>query len=380
MKKKIVSITLACMMLAGATLAGCGSKDDAATTDGNGTSISQEEQGDEEETEDSSTEKEEISITSDELDTSEIYGADNSDIKIGLTLMSYDMTFFQDMLAQIRATADELGITVIDYDGGNDVAQQANAVDDLLAQNVDALFLNPVDGDAIGGAVLQANSDGVPVVTVDVRSIEGDIVCHTSSDNLMIGEEAAKAAVEALVERNGSEKGIVYILGFDAVSSMRDRVKGFTAYLDQYPDIEYVHEEPVTLTTEATLEKMEAALQTYGEGSVDLIYGANETTAVGILSAAEAAGRTDFGVVGVDDSPVLNEALANPDSIYLASVVQDPMNMGKVGVELAVMAAKGIDPKATYVGTSLKTITKDTIASYLEELEAKRAELAEYYN
>ncbi|MDO4312208.1 MAG: substrate-binding domain-containing protein [Eubacteriales bacterium] len=364
MKKKVVSAMLV-MTMAVSLLAGCGTE---ASGDDAGAAAEE------------TKEVEEVAITGEEFDPSEVYDLDNSDIKIGLTLMTYDMQFFQDMLAQAKATADELGVELVDYDGGSDTTKQANAVDDLVSQNVDALFLNPVDGDAIGGATQEANGAEIPVITVDVKSSTGRVECHVSSDNKMIGEEAAKAAVELLKEKNGSESGFIYILGYDSISSIRDRAEGFIEYIEQFPDIEYVHEDPDTLTAEKALEKMEAVLQTYSEGNVDVIFGANETDAIGVLSAADAAGRKDFKVIGVDDTPTLNEALADADSIYYASVVQQPMEMGKYGIELCTMAAQGVDLGATYISTPLLTITKDTIADYEKEMAEKREALADYYD
>ncbi len=368
MKKKVVSMMLIAAM-AVSMLAGCGES-----------SSGEETAAPEETAEESGESAEEKDITGEEFDPSEVYEKDNSGIKIGLTLMSYDMQFFQDMLAQAKSTADELGVKLVDYDGSSDTTKQANAVDDLVSQGVDALFLNPVDGDAIGGSTQEANGAEIPVITVDVKSSTGKVECHVSSDNKMIGEEAAKAAVELLKEKNGSESGFIYILGYDSISSIRDRAEGFIEYIEQYPDIEYVHEDPDTLTAEKALEKMEAVLQTYSEGKVDVIFGANETDAIGVLSAAEAAGRKDFNVIGVDDSPTLNEALADADSIYYASVVQQPMEMGKYGVELCTMAAQNMDLGATYIATPLLTVTKDTIADYEKEMAEKREALAEYYD
>lgn len=322
------------------------------------------------------------SMTSDEASAaiSEIYEADNSDIKIGYTLMTYNMQFFQDMTAQARATAAELGVTLVENDGKLDVTEQANGVDDMIARGVDALYLNPVDGDAIGGSVLLANAEGIPVITVDVRAGDGEVEAHVSSDNIAIGKAAAEAAVQYIKEKNGSESGKVYVLGFDPASTLRDRAAGFIEYMEDYPEIETVFDQVTELSTEASLSKMESALQTYGEGQLDVVFGANETNAVGVVSAATNANRSDFIVIGVDDSPVLNEMLEDPDSIYYASVVQEPMTMGKLGVELCVAAANGIDMPADYVATTLQTITKDTIGEYLEKLDAIRADLKDYYD
>ena len=193
MKKRVVSVLLVAAM-AVSMLAGCGE-----STSG-GESEETKEAAETEDTAEDGTEAEaaEKSITGEEFDPSEVYEKDNAGIKIGLTLMTYDFQFFQDMIAQAKATADELGVELIDYDGSNDTTKQANAVDDLVSQGVDALFLNPVDGDAIGGATQEANGADIPVITVDVKSSTGKVECHVSSDNKRIGEEAAKAAVELL--------------------------------------------------------------------------------------------------------------------------------------------------------------------------------------
>ena len=70
--------------------------------------------------------------------------------------------------------------------------------DMIYAKKVDAIVLCPVDSDAIGTATLEANEAGIPVVTVDIRSNEGDVLAHVASDNKAIGEQAAKFAEEQL--------------------------------------------------------------------------------------------------------------------------------------------------------------------------------------
>lgn len=297
----------------------------------------------------------------------------DGDIVIGLTLMDYNFPFFQDMLAMAKYTAEQEGVKLIDIDAAGDVQKQLQGVEDLIAaSNVNALFLNPVDSEAISPATLQANEDGIPVVTVDVRSAQGDAVAHVASNNIQIGQEAAKYAVEVLKERNNGEvKGNVFVMGFPQITSIRDRADGFINYMADYPDVTIEYESPIGLNVQDALNLWEDKMQKYAEGTLDLVYGANSSNSTGILSATESAGRTDFGIIGVDDEPILLEALEKEGCPFLATVVQSPTQMGKIGIELCVKAAKGEPIDSAEVETPLEVVTRDTI----QEFNAKMADV-----
>jgi ribose transport system substrate-binding protein len=300
-------------------------------------------------------------------------------IVVGLTLMDYNFPFFQDMLAMAKLTADKLGVKLIDLDGAGNVETQLTGVEDMVnGMGIDALFLNPVDTDAIGPATLEANEAGIPVVTVDVRSAQGDVVAHVASNNTDIGREAGKYAVQLLKEKYGSEKGTVLMMGYPQITSMRDRMAGFEEIIAQYPDIELIKRDPIDLNVQEALNLMDDLLQTYPEGKLDVVYGANATNAVGINSATEAAGRSDFAIIGVDDDPELLNALQREGSPFAATVVQYPTEMGRLGVEIAVAAAKGETIPEKEVATAIKLITRDTIKQFLDDSAATQEAIKPY--
>ena len=305
--------------------------------------------------------------------------AEDDEIVIGLTLMDYNFPFFQDMLAMAKLTADKLGVKLIDLDGAGNVETQLTGVEDMInGMDIDALFLNPVDTDAIGPATLEANAAGVPVVTVDVRSSQGEVVAHVASNNMDIGREAGKYAVEQLKEKYGSEKGVVLMVGYPQITSMRDRMAGFEEIITQYPDIELIKKDPIDLNVQEALNLMDDLLQTYPEGKLDIVFGANATNAVGVNSATEAAGRSDFAIIGVDDDPELISALQREGSPFAATVVQYPTEMGRIGVEIAVAAAKGETIEESEVGTAIKLITRDTVEQFLADGAATQEAIAPF--
>lgn len=89
----------------------------------------------------------------------------------------------------------------------------------------------------------------------------------------------------------------------------------------------------------------------------------NDDMGMGALSAAQAAGRDDIIIGGVDG---LDDAVAAvKDGSYGVSVLQDSAGQGRVGVDVAVAAAKGeeVEPDTRI---PFRPITKDNVDAYLE--------------
>jgi ribose transport system substrate-binding protein len=301
------------------------------------------------------------------------------EITIGLTLMDYNFTFFQDMLAMAKKTAADNNVKLVDFDGAGNTTKQLTDCDDMIgALKVKALFLNPVDSDAIGPAVLDANDAGIPVITVDVRAAQGKVTAHVSSDNVEIGRMAARYAVEILKQRYGAEKGTVFVMGYPQISSIRGRAEGFVEVIKNYPDIKMIQSDPISLDVANAMKLMDDVLQANPSGSIDVVFGANETNANGILSSAESNDRKDFRVISVDDAENLLNALEDPENIFVATVVQSPTEMGRIGIEFCIKAARGETIDTPDVATAITLVTKDTIKQFRQDAKTLQDLIAPY--
>ena len=298
-------------------------------------------------------------------------------MRIGLTLMDYNFDFFQKMLAMAKKTAADQGVELLDFDGQGKQEVQMKVMEDMIAKKVDAIFLNPVDTAAIAPAVLEANDAGIPVITVDVRAASGKVLAHIASNNMEIGRLDGTYAVEYLTKKYGTAKGRILIQGYPQITSMRDRTAGFKEILAKYPTVEVVEIDPTHLDVQAAMSLAEDQLTRYPAGQVDIYFGSNSQTALGIMAAADTAKRKDVGIIGVDDEAEFLKALADPNSPFVATVVQYPTDMGKLGVEYAVRVAKGekLGDGTKEVGTAIKLITKDNIKDYAVEMDKILAEI-----
>ena len=97
---------------------------------------------------------------------------------IGFAVSTLANPFFVTMKDAGEATAAELGLEMVTLDAQDNNERQASQIEDLISQGVDVLIINPVDSDAVGTSVRQANEAGIPVITVTRPSNSGAVVQH----------------------------------------------------------------------------------------------------------------------------------------------------------------------------------------------------------
>lgn len=306
-------------------------------------------------------------------------GDDTEEIVIGVSLMDYQWEYFQDMAAAMRKVAAENGVTLIEADGGSDVAKQMKDIEDMIAAGkVKALVINAVSSAGIVPVIEEANAAGIPVITVDVQAEGGDVYAHVASDNKAIGATAAQDAVAYLESVYGEAKGTVACVGYPQISTMKDRAEGFCAEMAKYPNITVIDQSVVQLTSTDATNMGDDILTANPAGSLDVMFGCNAQVAMGLNAAVETAGRTDVMIYGVDEDEGELTYIANPDSTFTGTVVQYPTVMGRMGMEFAIKAVNGEAIENSFVATDIKIVNKENIEEFYKEKEAIKAEIADY--
>jgi len=236
----------------------------------------------------------------------------------------------------------------------DDREQQIQVVENFVARRVDALVLAPLDGTALVPPVELAARAKIPVVLVD-SGLESDIpVSSASTDNYNGGAIAGRHLGTLL-----GGKGKVILLRVVAGSigtSLREQ--GFLDTIaKEFPGIVVLSSDqyggPTRDTAYRTAQNL---INRYGR-EVDGVFGANESSCIGMLLALRDAGLAGGRVklVGFDAATQLVDALHAGDIQGL--VVQDPMNMGYLGVKSAVAALRGeAVPKVIDTGCTLVTL------------------------
>jgi ribose transport system substrate-binding protein len=149
-------------------------------------------------------------------------------------------------------------------------------------------------------------------------------------------------------------------------ASTAERERGFLDAVAAHKGLEVVSSNQYGgVTTESAFKVSENLLTSHkgpdGALTVQGIFCPNESTAFGMLRALEDdgfAGKVRF--VGFDSSPKLVDAIAKGHMD--ATVVQDPIRMGYLGVKAMVdhLAGKPVDKR---IDTGATLITRETMSS-----------------
>lgn len=242
----------------------------------------------------------------------------------------------------------------------DDREQQIAVVENFTTAKVDGIVIAPLDNTALLKPVRQAVAAGVEVVVFD-SALEGevgkDFVSFVATDNYEGGVKAGKRMGEIL-----GGKGKVMMLRYQIGSaSTMKREDGFLDTIKkEFPDIELIStDERAGATVESAMAKAENLLNKFTE--VDGIYTPNESSTFGMLRALQNAGRAGkIKFVGFDSSPKLLEAMEN-DEIH-GLVLQDPINMGYLGVKTMVSHLRG-QPIETRIDTGSVVATKENMTT-----------------
>ena len=338
MKKKTIALLLAAAM----TLAGCGGKAEApASTGGDdaGTEAPAETGGDDAEAPAQSGAK------------------DNADITIGFSSKDNSDTFVAAIADAAQARADELGVKLVMYDAGGDVNKQISDVETMIAQKVDAVIVIPQSVEGSAPVVGKCNDAGIPIIIDNGDIADTNFTAFVGCTDQESGEILGQWFVDNV------EKGskVCIIEGPMGPSGQVGRYAGFEA-VGMLEHFEVLSTQTANWKRDEAMALVEDWITQYGE-DLKAIICENDDMGLGALSACKAAGRSDIVVGGVDG---LDDAVAAVKAgEYGISVLQDSQGQGAVGVDVALQIIKGEEyEKDTRI--PFRAITAENVDAYLE--------------
>ncbi|HEY6325976.1 MAG TPA: substrate-binding domain-containing protein [Candidatus Cybelea sp.] len=273
---------------------------------------------------------------------------------IGVSIQNREAQFYQDMESGMRSEAAKYGYGLIVVDASRDNAKQQSQVEDFISKRVDAIVLTPYDSQAIGSAIAEANSAGIPVFTADIASTSGQgrVVAHIASDNVQGGFQAGTLICLAV------KSGSIAIIDEPEVTSVQDRVKGFKqAIAQRCPSVTIVAD----VDSGGTRDKASSDTGDILQAHRDLkgIFGINDDSALGALAAVRAAGLTGkIAIVGYDATPEARDAIGKGEMYGDAS--QYPVKIGSTTIDVIANYFAGKKPPPV-VKIGVGTFTKASL-------------------
>ena len=266
---------------------------------------------------------------------------------IGLSVSTQNNPFFVTLVEGAQEAADAAGVDLKVVDAGDDVTKQVSDIEDLISKDISVLIVNPVDSDAVTGAVEAAVAKGVKVISVD-RAVNGvEIDCQIASDNVA----GAELATQYIVDTLGEGIKVAELVGTSGASAAIDRGTGFHNIADAKLDV--VASQTANFDRTEGMSVMENMLQ--ANGDIQAVFAANDEMALGAVEAISGAGK-DILVVGFDATDDAIEAIKA--GRMGATIAQQPKLIGSTAIENAIKLINGESiPKTIPVEVTL--ITKD---------------------
>ena len=265
---------------------------------------------------------------------------------IGLSVSTQNNPFFVTLVDGAKAKADELGLTLTVVDAGDDVTKQVSDIEDLCSKDISVLIVNPVDSDAVAGAIEAAKAKGIRVIAVD-RAVNGvEIDCQIASDNVL----GAELATQFIVDTVGEGADVAELQGIAGASAAIDRGQGFHNIADTKLNV--VASQVANFDRTEGMTVMENILQ--ANPNVKAVFAANDEMALGALEAAYGAGK-DIVIVGFDAT---DDAIAAIKAGKMdATIAQQPDLIGATSIEYAKKLMDGESiPASVPVEVTLITI------------------------
>ncbi len=355
MKRKLLAALL-CLTMAGTLLVGCGGSSDSGSSDAAKETEAAEDTADD--AADEADEADDADAAEDTADAGDDAEAENSGgpYTFGYTCMDGTNPFFVTIEDAIRTAVEAKGDKLISTDPANDVSLQITQIEDMIAQGMDGIFLNPAEAEGILPALDALKEAEVPIVNFDTEVADMSYVAtYAGSDNY----NAGKVCGEDLVKKC-PDGGPIIVLDSPTMNSVVDRTNGFLDAIEG-KGFDIVAQQDAKGNLEVSMGIAEDLLQAHSD--VVAIFGGNDPTALGALAAANAANLTDCKIYGVDGSPDIKSELASGESLIEGSGAQSPVSIAETSVDLMykIMAGEEVDERYP-VETFL--ITADNVAEY----------------
>jgi len=282
---------------------------------------------------------------------------------VGLVMKSLANEFFKSMEEGARKYAAADGtftLVPVGMNSETDIDTQVSAVENFITQKVDVICVAPADSVGLVAPVKKAVKAGITVVNFDVKLDDKALAKAGLADLVFVGpdnQEGAYLAGMELARKLGKGGKVIIVEGNPGADNAKMRKAGFekaakdgglTVLVSRTAHWET--EEANTLTTNL--------LTQYPD--VQGIMAANDSMALGVVKALDAAGKTGkagktkIEVVGFDNIPAIQKLVK--EGKVLATIDQFGPDMAANCIKTGFKMKKGEKIKG-WTKTPVKLVT-----------------------
>lgn len=283
-------------------------------------------------------------------------------LTVGVSIPAADHGWTAGIVYHAQRVAEELMKEYDDLDvivkTSPDPASQANAVQDLAVQGIDALVILPTDPDPLVNAIMQVKNQGTFVTLVDRAPSNND---SNVRDLYVAGNNPALGAVAGeYIAETTPDAEVVVIRGLP-IPIDQQRQDGFDASLEG-SNVKVLEKQFGNWNRDDAFRVMQDYLTKYPK--IDVVWAQDDDMVVGVLQAIEQSGRDDIQyVIGGAGSKDMIKKVMDGDSMIPVDVLYPPAMIG-TAMELTVAGMMDQVPVAGSYILDATLVTPDNAEDY----------------
>jgi len=282
-------------------------------------------------------------------------------LRFGLAVQSAEMPFSIAVAKSVTEAAAASGVELIILDNRFDPDVAVENAKELVAKQVDLALEFQVEEAAAPRVAHIFKKAEIPLVAIDVPHPNST---YFGVDNFECGVEAGALLAQHATRKWKGKADVVVGVGFkEAGSFVESRITGaFDGVRERLKDLgtdQFIELEGRGMREPSRIAVAEF-LKGRRKGEQILVAAATDSSALGVLDAARAAGReADFAIVGQDCIPEALDEIRRGDSGLIGSISHEVESYGPRLIQLGISLLRGYTvPPYNYVRH--KAVTAET--------------------
>ena len=247
-------------------------------------------------------------------------------------------------------------------DANFDPSKQIADVEDMLAQNVDAIVINPTSPVALVPVLEKAHEQGVVVVVVAADAETEEVAVKILADQVKFGRDGGRFLAEAM----GGEGKVIGLRGIAGISVDTDRWAGATEALGEYPDIEIVGETYAQWSYDQGRQACESLALAHPV--IDGVWSSGGAMTQACIEVFNELGRELVPMTGEANNGFFRAWVDNRDDGFDSIAPQNPTWMVAEGIAAAIGVLEGLEVQDRYQVTAAPYTAEDVDGLFRDDL------------
>ena len=282
--------------------------------------------------------------------------------RVALIMKSLANEFFATMEDGAKAHqtehADEYELIANGIKDERDLARQVALVEEMIANQVDAIVIAPADSKALVPACRRALEAGIVVVNID-NKMDEEVLAQSGVNVPFVGPDnraGARMVGEHLAKGLSSGTSVGILEGIPTAFNAQQRRLGFEDAM-QAARMKIVDTQSGQWEMDVANRVASAMLSEHPE--IEALLCSNDNMALGALAAVKSAGRAgEVAIVGFDNISAVQQAIR--DQAVLATADQHADQLAVYGIEYALKIVAGEAPTED-METPVDLVTSDSL-------------------